>query len=49
MIPKSYAIERVPVTALTAFAGHPRTHSQTQIAQNAASMTECGSTNPAPC
>ncbi len=46
MVPETYALERVPVTALTAFAGNPRTHSQTQIAQIAASITEFGWTNP---
>ncbi len=46
MIPKSYAIERVNVSALTAFSGNPRTHSDTQIDQIAASIHEFGWTNP---
>ena len=46
MIPESYAIERVDVSALSGFAGNPRTHSDTQIKQIAASMREFGWTNP---
>ena len=46
MIPESYGIERVDVAALTAFAGNPRTHSDTQIDQIAASIREFGWTNP---
>jgi hypothetical protein len=42
MIPESYSIERVNVSALTAFSGNPRTHSDTQIDQNAASNREFG-------
>jgi DNA modification methylase len=46
MIPESYALERVNVSALSVFAGNPRTHSDTQIKQIAASMREFGWTNP---
>jgi DNA modification methylase len=46
MIPESYSIERVNVSALTAFSGNPRTHSDTQIDQIAASIREFGWTNP---
>ncbi len=46
MIPESYGIERVDVSALTAFSGNPRTHSETQIDQIAASIREFGWTNP---
>ncbi len=46
MIPESYGIERVSVSALTAFSGNPRTHSDTQIDQIAASIREFGWTNP---
>ena len=46
MIPESYGIERVNVSALTAFSGNPRTHSDTQIDQIAASIREFGWTNP---
>ena len=46
MIPESYDIERVDVSALTAFSGNPRTHSDTQIDQIAASIREFGWTNP---
>jgi len=46
MIPESYGIERVDVSALTAFAGNPRTHSDTQVDQIAASIREFGWTNP---
>ena len=46
MIPESYGIERVDVSALTAFSGNPRTHSDTQIDQIAASIREFGWTNP---
>ena len=46
MIPESYGIERVNVSVLTAFAGNPRTHSDTQIDQIAASIREFGWTNP---
>ena len=46
MIPESYSIERVNVSALTAFSGNPRTHSNTQIDQIAASIREFGWTNP---
>jgi hypothetical protein len=42
MIPRNYGIERVNVSALTAFSGNPRTHSDTQIDQNAASNREFG-------
>ena len=38
MIPESYGIERVDVSALTAFSGNPRTHADTQIDQIAASI-----------
>jgi hypothetical protein len=31
MIPESYGIERVDVSALNVFAGNPRTHSDTQV------------------
>ena len=46
MIPENYGIERVDVSALTAFAGNPRTHSDTQVDQIAASIREFGWTNP---
>jgi DNA modification methylase len=46
MIPESYDIERVDVSALTAFSGNPRTHSDNQIDQIAASIREFGWTNP---
>ena len=46
MIPESYGIERVDVSALTAFSGNPRTHSDTQVDQIAASIREFGWTNP---
>ena len=46
MIPDSYGIERVSVSALTAFSGNPRTHSDTQLDQIAASIREFGWTNP---
>ncbi len=46
MIPESYGIERVDVSALTAFSGNPRTHSDTQIDQIATSIREFGWTNP---
>ncbi len=46
MIPESYGIERVDISALTAFSGNPRTHSVTQIDQIAASIREFGWTNP---
>ena len=46
MIPESYGIERLNVSALTAFSGNPRTHSDTQIDQIAASIREFGWTNP---
>ena len=46
MIPENYALERVDVSALSAFAGNPRTHSDSQIDQIAASIREFGWTNP---
>ena len=46
MIPESYGIERVDVSALNVFAGNPRTHSDTQVDQIAASIREFGWTNP---
>ena len=46
MIPESYALERVDVSALSAFAGNPRTHSDGQVDQIAASIREFGWTNP---
>ena len=46
MIPDNYALERVAVSALTGFKGNPRTHSQGQIEQIAASITQFGWTNP---
>lgn len=46
MIPETYALEHVAVSSLSGFAGNPRTHSDTQIAQIAASITEFGWTNP---
>ena len=46
MIPESYALERVEVSALSGFAGNPRTHSDPQIKQIAASIREFGWTNP---
>jgi DNA modification methylase len=46
MIPESYGIERVDVSALTAFSGNPRTHSDAQVDQIAASIREFGWTNP---
>ena len=46
MIPESYGIERVDVSALTAFSGNPRAHSETQVDQIAASIREFGWTNP---
>jgi DNA modification methylase len=46
MIPRNYGIERVNVSALTAFSGNPRTHSDTQLDQIAASIREFGWTNP---
>jgi hypothetical protein len=48
MIPESYGIERVNIATLTAFFGNPRTHSDTQIDQIAASIREFGWTNPIP-
>jgi DNA modification methylase len=46
MIPESYALERVDVSALSGFAGNPRTHSELQVKQIAASIREFGWTNP---
>ena len=46
MIPESYGIERVNIAALTGFVGNPRTHSDAQIDQIAASIREFGWTNP---
>ena len=46
MIPESYGIERVDISTLTAFAGNPRTHSDAQIDQIAASIRAFGWTNP---
>ena len=46
MIPESYGIERVNIATLTAFSGNPRTHSERQIEQIAASIREFGWTNP---
>jgi DNA modification methylase len=46
MIPENYALERVDVTVLSVFAGNPRTHSDRQIDQIAASIREFGWTNP---
>jgi DNA modification methylase len=46
MIPENYGIERVDVSALTAFSGNPRTHSDRQVEQIAASIREFGWTNP---
>ena len=46
MIPENYALERVDVSALSGFAGNPRTHSDGQIDQIAASIREFGWTNP---
>jgi len=46
MIPESYGIERVDVSTLTSFSGNPRTHSDAQIDQIAASIREFGWTNP---
>ena len=46
MIPESYGIERVNIATLTAFFGNPRTHSDPQIDQIAASIREFGWTNP---
>jgi DNA modification methylase len=46
MIPENYVLERVNVSALSAFAGNPRTHSDGQIDQIAASIREFGWTNP---
>lgn len=46
MIPESYVIERVNIAAPTSFSGNPRTHSDTQIDQIAASIREFGWTNP---
>ena len=46
MIPESYGIERVEISALNAFSGNPRTHSDTQVDQIAASIREFGWTNP---
>ncbi len=46
MISESYGIERVNVSALTAFSGNPRTHSDTQLDQIAASIREFGWTKP---
>ena len=46
MIPENYSLERVDVSALTGFAGNPRTHSDTQVEQIAASIREFGWTNP---
>ena len=34
MIPENYILERVDVSALSAFAGNPRTHSDGQIDQD---------------
>ena len=42
MIPESYGIERVNIATLTAFSGNPRTHSDTQLDQIAASIREFG-------
>ena len=46
MIPEGYGIERMNIAALTAFSGNPRTHSDAQIEQIAASIREFGWTNP---
>jgi DNA modification methylase len=46
MIPENYALERVDVSALSAYVGNPRTHSDGQIDQIAASIREFGWTNP---
>ncbi|WP_373505733.1 ParB/Srx family N-terminal domain-containing protein [Aestuariivirga sp.] len=46
MIPESYALERVDVSVLSGFAGNPRTHSDGQVKQIAASIAEFGWTNP---
>jgi hypothetical protein len=46
MIPENYALERVDVSALSGFAGNPRTHADSQIDQIAASIREFGWTNP---
>lgn len=46
MIPENYGIERVDVSALTAFTGNPRNHSDKQVDQIAASIREFGWTNP---
>ena len=46
MIPETYALERVAVASLSGFAGNPRTHSDEQIRQIAASIAEFGWTNP---
>jgi ParB-like chromosome segregation protein Spo0J len=42
MIPESYALERVHVSALSGFAGNPRMHSDAQVKQIAASIREFG-------
>ena len=46
MIPENYALERVDVSALSAFAGNPRMHADSQIDQIAASIRQFGWTNP---
>lgn len=46
MIPESYGIKRVDISALTAFSGNPHTHSDTQIDRVPASIREHGWTNP---
>ena len=46
MIPENYGIERVNISALSGFTGNPRTHSDAQIDQIAASIREFGWTNP---
>jgi ParB-like chromosome segregation protein Spo0J len=46
MMGGGYGIESVNIATLTAFSGNPRTHSDTQIDQIAASIREFGWTNP---
>lgn len=46
MVPESYALERVDVSTLSDYAGNPRTHSDAQVKQIAASIREFGWTNP---
>jgi DNA modification methylase len=46
MIPENYVLERVDTSTLSGFAANPRTHSEAQVKQIAASIAEFGWTNP---